>query len=141
MTKRAKVLASSPAALKGAISLGMLQALGWVVLVLTAQSSSTLSSSHVPKAALLAIGVVFLGGLSVLPIGAALSRYPRRRYREAVLYQTALVLVCVAAFAGHLSVASAVLTLWPLSVITLLVSPGTRQFVLEREGRFITLEA
>lgn len=113
----------------------MLQALGWLVLALAVPSSSTLARSPVPQAALVAVGSLFLASLSALPIGAALSRYPRRRYRQAVVFQAALVVICVASFAGHPSAVAALLGLWPLTVIALLVSPGTREFVLKREAR------
>ena len=118
----------------------MLQAVGWLVIALAAPSSSTLSRSPVPQAALLAVSGLFLASLSALPIGAVLSRYPRRRYRQAVIFQAALVLICIASFAGHPSVVAALLGVWPLTVIALLVSPGTREFVLEREARLTALQ-
>ena len=140
MTNRASLIAASPRSLKGATFLAVLQAIGWAVLALTASGSAALSHSHVPRAALLGIGALFLAGLSVLPMAVALSRYPRRRYREAAIFQLALLLICVTSFIGHPSLASVLFALWPVAIIALLRSPSTQHFIVDCEARFTAVQ-
>ncbi len=140
MANRASLIAASPRTLKGAAALGVIQAIGWAVVTLAASGSSTLPNSPFPRAAGLALGVAILAPLSALPVAVALSRYPRRRYREALIFQAALLLIFADGFVGHPSLVDALFVLWPIAVIALLASPSAQQFIADREARFTAIQ-
>jgi hypothetical protein len=83
-----------------------------------------------------AFGVLLFASLFALPAAIVLSRYPLRRYREAIVFQALLLLVFVDALASHPSLVGAVLCIAALAALYLLLRPATREYVAGREGRF-----
>jgi predicted permease len=127
---------AAPQALRAAAILSCLEAIVWLGGgVLLAHGS--LPGSTTPRLiAGIAIGVLLPVCLFTLPAAAAFSRYPRRRYREALVFQTLLLFVFVDALASDASPLGAVLCASALASVYLLLKPSTRNFVASREGRF-----
>lgn len=82
----------------------------------------------------LALGVLLFASLFALPAAIVSSRYPLRRYCEAIVFQALLLLVFVDAFAGHPSPIGAVLCVAALAALYLLLRPATRKYVVGREA-------
>ena len=84
----------------------------------------------------MALGVILLGMLFILPLGMTVSRYPRRRHREAMLFQGVMLFVFVDAFSSRPSIAGAIWIVAGLAAILLLLAPASRRYATERERRF-----
>lgn len=89
-----------------------------------------------PRFPSLLLGTLLFAPLFWLPFGVVLSRYPRRRYREALLFQGILLVAFVlSAVTDHASL-SAGLAGVSLVLVWLLRRPSVSAFVAQRERAF-----
>ena len=79
-----------------------------------------------------AFGVLLFASLFALPAAIVLSRYPLRRFREAIAFQAVLLVVFVDAFASHPSPVGAILCVAALAAVYLLLRLATRKYVAGR---------
>lgn len=142
VSDRLRAFKSAPASVRASVVLSTGQLLGFLVfgLLFGRQTPSILSTTSAPFLFVgLALGTLLFGLLFALPVGILLSRYPRRRHREAVVFQAVILFVFVDALVSRFSLTGAVITGATVAVIVLLVTPSTREFVSQRERRFATI--
>lgn len=139
MSERLEAYRAAPRELKGAALASSIQAVYFLVFTLIGLFRQGLSSSGAPSALALpglAVGALLLGVLFALPVTAVLSRYPRRRHREAVVFQSALVALFGAGAIFGLFVFAAAYACTSILVIFLLNAASTRIFISRREQQF-----
>jgi hypothetical protein len=127
---------AAPQALRAAAILSCLEAVVWLVGGVLLARGSWPGSSTPTLIVGIAIAMLLFACLFTLPAATVFSRYPQRRYREALVFQTLLLFVFVDALASHASPLGAVLCASALASVYLLLKPSTRNFVASREGRF-----
>ncbi len=87
-----------------------------------------------------ALGVILLGMLFILPLGMTRSRYPRRRYKEALLFQGVMLFAFVDAFLSEPSIVGAAWVITGVVAILSLLAPASRRYATERELRFVAAD-
>ncbi len=139
MTERLAAYRAAPRERQAAAVVSASQAAFFLIVALISlfrqgfPSSSASSGFRLPS---LAVGALLFGLLFALPTTATLSRYPRRRHREALLFQSALVALFGAGAIFGRSISSAVYAGSAVIVIVLLNAASARRFVVQREQKF-----
>ncbi len=144
MSERLEAYRAAPRELKGAAVVSLVQALYFLVFSLIGLFRQGLPTSSGPSALTLpglAIGALLLETLFALPVTATMSRYPRRRHREAMVFQTALAALFGAGAIFGLSVLAAAYASTAIIVILLLSAASTRSFISRREQQFKAIPA
>jgi hypothetical protein len=135
---------SAPPIVKAASAVSVLQLFGLLAstgLGLARDGFPALRTPAPLEWAGLALAGISLGMLFILPLGITASRYPRRRYKEALLFQGVLLFVFVDSFFSRPSIAGSVWIIAVSAAILLLLAPASRQYASERERRFAAADA
>jgi len=127
---------AAPQPLKSAAILSALEAVVWLVGGVLLDRGSSPGPSTPTLIVGIGIAMLLFASLFSLPAATVVSRYPQRRYREALVFQTLLLFVFVDSLASHASPLGAVLCASALASVYLLLKPSTRNFVAGREERF-----
>jgi hypothetical protein len=127
---------AAPSSIRAAAGLSALEAMVWAVVGVISARGDLPGHNTAVLVVSLALGVLLFASLFALPAAIVSSRYPLRRYREAIVFQAVLLLVFVDAFTGHPSPVGAVLCVAALAALYLLLRPAARKYVAGREARF-----
>jgi hypothetical protein len=129
---------AAPQALRAAAILSGLEVVLWLGGGLLLAHGSWPRSSTPTLIAGIAIAIPLFACLFALPATTVVSRYPQRRYREALVFQALLLFVFVDALASRASPLGVVMCASALASVYLMLKPSTRNFVAGREERFRT---
>jgi hypothetical protein len=96
--------------------------------------------AQLPPALLLPIGLLLLLPLFLLPVTVVRSRYPLRRYREALFFQALLCIASVASLVTDPGLGGAIVFASVVAVVAFLRAPSARAYIAQSEGRFKVTE-
>jgi MFS-type transporter involved in bile tolerance (Atg22 family) len=129
---------SAPPSVKTATALFVAEVLTFFVGGFVGASQGHKSASTAGTGAIVAVsGAMLLAAFLSLALGIVFSRYPRRRHREAILFQALILFVCLmSAATDHPAVGTTLIAGLSVAIITLLLRPSARAFVAKREQVF-----
>jgi hypothetical protein len=139
MEKWLRAYNAAPPTVRAASAVSAVQLLGLLAVAGLAATRGGFSLPRTPAPiawASVVLGVILLGMLFILPLGMTVSRYPRRRHREALLFEGVMLFVFVDASSSRPSIVGAAWIVAGLAAMLLLLAPASRRYATERERRF-----
>jgi hypothetical protein len=124
-----RTLRSAPAPLRIAVCLFVAELVGFAVIWVVIDFKPATAPQVALAVILAAVPVALLAAFATLAFGLVFGRHRLRRYREALLFQSALLVICVLSLGTHPTPYTATLGALATAIIALLLHPSARRFV------------